>query len=78
MSIKRHERILRSGRRLAQALRKGERAAPASLRRFSGLWSRGFSGEVNLLDAVAYAKELFSYPFVGLPAGAVAMNFVPA
>jgi hypothetical protein len=78
MSIKRHERILRSGKTLAEALWKGERAAPAPLRRFSGLWSRGFSGEVNLLDAVAYAEELFSRSLVGLPADAVAMNFVPA
>jgi hypothetical protein len=53
MSIKRHERILRSGRRLAEALWKGEKAASAPLRQFSGLWSRGLSGEVNLLEAVA-------------------------
>jgi hypothetical protein len=33
---------------------------------------------VNLLDAVAYAEELFSRPLVGQPADAVAMNFVPA
>jgi hypothetical protein len=33
---------------------------------------------VNLLDAVAYAEELFSRFLVGLPADAVAMNFVPA
>jgi hypothetical protein len=33
---------------------------------------------VNLLDAVAYAEELFSRSLVGLPADAVAMNFVPA
>jgi hypothetical protein len=37
-----------------------------------------FYGEVNLLDAVAYAEELFSYPLLGLPADAVAMNFVQA
>jgi hypothetical protein len=37
-----------------------------------------FSGEVNLLDAVAYAEELFGCFLVGLPADAVAMNFVPA
>jgi hypothetical protein len=78
MSIKWHERNLRSGRRLAEALWKRERVAPAPLRRFSGLWSRGFSGEVNLLYAIAYAEELFSRSLVGLPADAVAMNFVPA
>lgn len=78
MSIKWHVRSLWSGRRLAEALRKGERAARPPLRRFSGLWSRGFSGEVNLLDAVAYAEELFSRSLVGPPADAVAMNFVPA
>jgi hypothetical protein len=78
MSIKWHVRILRSKRRLAEALWKGERAAPAPLRRFSGLWNRGVSGEVNLLDAVAHAEELFSRPLVVLPADAVAMNFVPA
>jgi hypothetical protein len=33
---------------------------------------------VNFLDAVAYAEELLSHPLVGLPADAVAMNFVPA
>jgi len=33
---------------------------------------------VNLLHAVAYAEELFSHPLVGLPADAVAMNFVLA
>jgi hypothetical protein len=33
---------------------------------------------VNLLNAVAYAEELFSRFLVGLPAEAVAMNFVPA
>ncbi|MFZ8841335.1 MAG: hypothetical protein ACO2PM_20920 [Pyrobaculum sp.] len=33
---------------------------------------------MNLLDAVAYAEELFSRFLVGLPADAVAMNFVPA
>jgi hypothetical protein len=77
MSIKWHERNLRSGRRLAEALWKREGGA-GPLRRFSGLWSRGFSGEVNLLDAVAYAEELFSRSLVGLPADAVAMNFVPA
>jgi hypothetical protein len=33
---------------------------------------------VNLLDAVAYAEELFSRSLVGPPADAVAMNFVPA
>ncbi|AKT34023.1 hypothetical protein PYWP30_00367 [Pyrobaculum sp. WP30] len=33
---------------------------------------------MNLLHAVAYAEELFSHPLVGLPADAVAMNFVLA
>jgi len=33
---------------------------------------------VNLLDAVAYAEELFSSSLAGLPADAAAMNFVPA
>jgi hypothetical protein len=65
--------------RLAEVLWKGERGRRwPPLRRFSGLWSCGFSGEVYLLDAVAYAEELFSRFLVGLPADAVAMNFVPA
>jgi hypothetical protein len=33
---------------------------------------------VNLLDAVPYAEKLFSRFLVGLPADAVAMNFVSA
>jgi predicted nucleotidyltransferase len=74
-------------RRLAEALWKEERVALAFL--FGSFLDGAFrdvdvavylSGEVDFLDAAAYAEELSSRltSLVGLPVDVVALNFAPA
>ena len=73
-------------KKLAEALRKEERVALAFL--FGSFLEGVFrdvdvavylSGEVDLLDAAAYAEELSSFltALVGLPVDVVVLNFAP-
>ena len=90
MSIKwyelRPEERVEAAKKLAEALRREERVALAFL--FGSFLEGVFrdvdvsvyiSGEVDLLDAAAYAEELSSRltTLVGLPVDVVVLNFAP-